>query len=111
VQNLLPLVTGGGGAIVVLAVVCWAFFAGRIHSDSEFRRILQENEALKAARADDHKAVEGAASVVAVNNQLVSALVEVSTQKLGEHDRRTQRRRLQDEEGNRTSLEAEDLGS
>ena len=38
-QDYLPLITGGGGALVVLALWVWAFFTGKIHSDREFSKL------------------------------------------------------------------------
>ena len=87
-KDLLPWITGGGGAIVVLAIVCYLFFTGKLHSDSEFSKMEQENASLRAALDDERKAVDGTIGTAAVTNQLISALVKVASQKQGDHGRR-----------------------
>lgn len=87
-KDLLPWITGSGGALAVLAIVCWLFYSGQLHSDKEFSKLEQENSSLKAALDDERKAVDGTVGTAAVTNQLISALVKVATQKRGDHDRR-----------------------
>lgn len=72
----------------MLAIVCYLFFTGQLHSDREFSKLEQENASLKAALQDERKAVDGTVGTAAVTNQLISALVKVATQKQGDHDRR-----------------------
>jgi hypothetical protein len=91
VQSLLPYITGSCGAIVILAVVCYFFFSGKLHSDAEFSKLEKENDDLKEALADERKAVDDAARTGTVTNQLIGALIKVATQKQGDHDRRTDR--------------------
>lgn len=63
--DYLSLVTGGGGALVVLAVAGWALATGKLHSHAEFGRMeeawqqekrrgdqLQQALELANARAD-----------------------------------------------------------
>ena len=102
--SLLPYITGSGGAISVLAIVCWLFFAGQLHSDKEFSKLEQENTSLRAALDDERKAVDGAVGTAAVTNQLIGALVKVATQKRGDHDRRV------DGDLAPSDLTAEDVG-
>ena len=103
-KDLLPWITGGGGAIVVLAIVCWLFYGGKLHSDTEFAKLEQENTSLKAALDDERKAVDGTVGTAAVTHQLISALVKVATQKRGDHDRRV------DGDLTPSDLTPEDLG-
>lgn len=38
IQAFIPLLTGAGGALVVLAIGLYLFISNRIHSDAEFKR-------------------------------------------------------------------------
>ena len=40
--SILPLITGSAGALVVLAIVSYLFFEGKLHSDSEFSKLVTE---------------------------------------------------------------------
>lgn len=102
-QSLLPYITGGCGAIVILAVACYLFFAGKLHSDVEFCKLEKENTDLREALQDERKAVDEAARTGTVTNQLITALMAVATQKQGDHDRRTDRAQA-------IGLTSEDLG-
>lgn len=77
--SLLPWITGAGGAIVVLAVVAWAFYIGKLHSDPEFQRVVAENLDLKAALATERQANNELAQTGGVTNKLIGALVDVAT--------------------------------
>lgn len=79
--DYLPLITGGGGAMVVLALWVYAFFLGKIHSDSEFTKLEDENRSLRAendglrtALSTERRTVDDTASAGQVTNQLISAL-------------------------------------
>jgi hypothetical protein len=96
-SSILPFITGSAGALVVLAVVAWAFYDGRIHSDREFSKLEKENEALKAALELERKAVDEQARTGTVTNQLIQALTALAT---GEQHERLQR----------PGLTAKDLG-
>jgi hypothetical protein len=81
VETFLPLITGGGGALVVLALWVYAFFMGKLHSDREFSKLEEENGELRAenqglrlALATERKTVNETASAGQVTNQLISAL-------------------------------------
>lgn len=80
-QNYLPLITGGGGALVVLALWVYAFYAGKLHSQEEFGKLEKENtglraenEGLRIALSTERRTVDEAASTGQVTNQLISAL-------------------------------------
>ena len=85
-ESVLPLITGSAGALVVLALVSWMFFTGKLHSDAEFQKAIGENNELKAALEAERRAVDETARTGTVTNQLIEALVRVSVQK--EEDRR-----------------------
>ena len=58
--SLIPLITGGGGALVVLMLVAYAFYLGKIHSDPEFQREVARGDRLEAALREKDKALEAA---------------------------------------------------
>lgn len=78
-SGLLPWITGSGGAIVVLVLGTWLFLAGKLHSDSEFQRVLTENEQLKSALSSERRASNELAMTGNVTNKLIGALVDVVT--------------------------------
>jgi len=82
--SILPLITGSAGAVVVLALGCWLFLSGKLHSEAEFSKLARENDDLKGALESERKAVDEAARTGTITNQLISALIQVSTQKEGE---------------------------
>jgi hypothetical protein len=86
VTSILPLITGSAGAVVVLALGCYLFFAGKLHSDAEFQKLAKENDDLKAALESERRALNDAASTGTVTNRLISALIQVSAQRDSEHD-------------------------
>lgn len=96
--SVLPLITGGAGAIVVLAIVSWLFYDGKLHSHREFRKLERENAGLRAALEAERKAVNEAARTGTVTNQLIAALIDVSAQKEGEPGRRGGGRELTGED-------------
>lgn len=50
-SSILNLITGAAGGLVVLALVAWAFYAGKLHSDSEFQREVERRSEVER-RAD-----------------------------------------------------------
>lgn len=87
-ENLLPWITGSGGALVVLALVAWAFYAGRIHADREFSKLETENDQLRAENGQlraaldtERKTVNETASAGQVTNQLITALAALAAEK------------------------------
>lgn len=85
-ETLIPLITGGGGALVVLALWVWAFFKGLIHSNSEFSRLEDENRALRAendglrsALSAERRTVNETANAGQVTNQLINALTNLAS--------------------------------
>lgn len=85
---VIPFITGGGGAIVVLAFLAWAFFAGRLHSDREFNKLERENDALRAendqlreAIRTERKTSDEIASTAVTTNKLIEALTEIASER------------------------------
>jgi hypothetical protein len=84
-DRYLPLITGSGGCLVVLAIVCWLLVTGALHSDREFRKLEQENDELRAAYdklleavAAERKTVNETASAGAVTNQLIGVIASLA---------------------------------
>ncbi len=103
-QSYLPLITGSGGALVVLALVAYLLGIGKLHSDAEYQRIADENKDLKAALETERTTNNELARAGGVTNKLIGALVDVATDRHAELDRHR--------EGAHASrdLAAEDLG-
>jgi hypothetical protein len=85
-EQFLPLITGSAGALVVLTLVAWAFYSGRLHSDREFSKLEHENDQLRAAYDQlrlaietERQTVNEAAVTGAVTNQLISALTSIAS--------------------------------
>jgi len=86
VDNLLPLITGGGGALVVLALWVWALATGKLHSDPEFAKLTAEADGLRAANdkltealALERQRSNDATQAGAVTTQLIGGLVQLAT--------------------------------
>jgi len=84
-ESYLPLITGGTGAVVVMALWVYAFYSGKIHSDREFSKLEQENTQLRAENTQlraavetERKTVDETASAGQVTNQLISALTAIA---------------------------------
>jgi hypothetical protein len=87
VESYLPLITGGGGALVVLALWVYAFYAGKIHSDRDYSKLEADNtdlrganEKLTEALALERQRSNDATQAGAVTNQLISGLVRLATE-------------------------------
>lgn len=78
-QSFLPLITGAGGALVVLALWVYAFFTGQLHSDKEYQKVVDENADLKAALETERTTNNELARAGGVTNKLIGALVDVAT--------------------------------
>lgn len=84
-ESVLPYITGSAGALVVLALVAWAFYIGKLHPDREYSKLEAENSLLKAENnqlrdslATERRAVNDTAQAGQVNNQLLAALISVA---------------------------------
>jgi hypothetical protein len=92
VDSLIPLITGGGGALVVLTILVWALATGKLHSDPEFAKLAADNSDLRAANekltealALERQRSNDATRAGAVTNQLIGGLVKLATEHR-EHD-------------------------
>ena len=87
-SSWLPLITGSGGALVVLALWVSAFFTGKIHSDRDYTKLEADITDLQAANGKLQEALDlerqrsnDATAAGAVTNQLIGGLVKLA----GEH--------------------------
>jgi hypothetical protein len=87
VESYLPWITGSGGALVILALWVYAFFAGKIHSDRDFSKLEADNKDLRAANDRLQEALglerqrsDAVAQAGGVTNQLISGLVKLATE-------------------------------
>jgi hypothetical protein len=85
-EQYLPLITGSAGALVVLALVAWAFYSGKLHSDREFSKLEHENDQLREAYdhlrlaiETERRTVNETASAATVTNQLIGALASIAS--------------------------------
>ena len=78
-QSWVPLITGSGGALIVLALGLYLFITGKLHSDSEYQKLIDENQDLKAALETERTTNNELARAGGVTNKLIGALVEVAT--------------------------------
>lgn len=82
-QDYLPLITGSGGALVVLAIWVWAMATGKLHSDPEFQAVARERDGYKTALETERTTSSELARAGGVAAKALDALVEVAT---GRHD-------------------------
>jgi len=83
-SSLLPYITGSGGALAVLAVVAYLFFAGKLHSDPEFQRVTQAWEQEKESHDRTRHALELAnarADVGMRPAELIAAALELTKER------------------------------
>jgi predicted mannosyl-3-phosphoglycerate phosphatase (HAD superfamily) len=87
VQSWLPYITGSGGALVILALWVYAFFAGKIHSDRDYVKLEADNDSLRAANdklaealALERQRSNDAATAGSVTVQLIGALTTLATE-------------------------------
>ena len=102
-QSYLPLITGSGGALVVLAIVAYLLGIGKLHSDTEYQRLADENHDLKTALETERTTNNELARAGGVTNKLIGALVEVATDR---HEQAAHRKQVPAA----ADLTAEDLG-
>ena len=83
--SLLPLITGGAGALVVLSLWVFAFYSGKLHSDREFTKLEQENGYWRSAYSrlveavqTERQAANESAQAGQVTNKLIAALTDVA---------------------------------
>lgn len=83
--SYLPLITGSGGALVVMAIGLYLFLGGKLHSDREYGKLEQENDQLRAEAAQlrvaldtERRTVNETASAGQVTNQLITALTTIA---------------------------------
>ena len=86
-QSYLPLISGSGGALIVLALGLYLFITGKLHSDAEYQKLADENRDLKAALETERITNNELARAGGVTNKLIGALVDVATDRHGELDR------------------------
>ena len=86
-QSYIPLISGSGGALVVLALGLYLFIAGKLHSDAEYQKVVDENADLKAALETERTTNNELARAGGVTNKLIGALVDVATDRHAELDR------------------------
>lgn len=86
--SVIPLITGGGGALVVLAFIVWAFYTGKLHSEREFAKLEAENDDLKTendqlreALRTERDSSDEMASAAQVTNKLIAALTTLATER------------------------------
>ena len=77
-QSWVPLITGSGGALVVLAILAWLLIIGKLHSDAEFQARSKEIEDLKTALQTERTVNNELAHAGGVTNRLIGALVDVA---------------------------------
>lgn len=87
-SSLIPFITGGGGALVVLAFIAWAFFAGKLHSDREFSKLEAENEQLELENnrlretiQTERRTSDELASTAQVTNKLFDTLTQLALER------------------------------
>ena len=90
-QDYLPLITGSGGCLVVLAIWVWAMATGKIHSDAEFQAVVHDRDDYKAALETERTTNGELARAGGVAAKALDALVEVATGR-HEHDQADQHR-------------------
>ena len=93
-SDYLPLISGSGGALVVLSLWVYAFFTGKIHSDRDYTKLERDNADLQSANDKIQEALDlerqrsnDAAAAGAVTNQLIGGLVKLATEHraIGQH--------------------------
>lgn len=87
-SSYLPLITGSGGALVVLALGLYLFIAGKIHSDRDYSKLEADNDGLRAVNDRLQEALtlerqrsNDATQAGEVTNKLIGGLVKLATER------------------------------
>ena len=85
-SSYLPLITGSGGALIVLALWVYAFVSGKIHSDREYTKVETDSarkdeviERLQEALDLERQRGNDVAQAGAVTNKFIGAMVAIAT--------------------------------
>lgn len=62
IESLFSLITGGAGALAVMTIIFALILSDKLHTDGEFRRIVQANEKKDLTIAELTKALDAAAT-------------------------------------------------
>ena len=86
-ESYIPLITGSGGALVVLAIVAYLLGIGKLHSDQEFSKLEADNtrkdeviDRLQEALTLERQRSNDATSAGTVNLQLIDGLIKLATE-------------------------------
>ena len=86
-ETYIPLITGSGGALVVLMVWLSMIMVQKLHTDGEFTRLeaenislREENAQLRSALDSERRSASDVARAGTVTNQLISALIELAAE-------------------------------
>ena len=87
-ETYIPLITGSGGALVVLVIWLGTIMAQKLHTDGEFQRLeaentglREENSQLRAALDSERRSASDVARAGTVTNQLIFALTELAAER------------------------------
>jgi hypothetical protein len=87
-HEILPLLTGGAGALGIAGVWIGLFLSGRLHSDREFRGLETERDYWRTACTSkdeslqlERRAANDAARAGTVTNQILQAFTAVVTER------------------------------
>lgn len=87
-SSILPYITGGSSALVILCFLAWAFYTGKLHSDREFNKLETENDELKDENDQLREAIrmerrtsDEVASAAQVTNKLIAALTTLASER------------------------------
>lgn len=87
-SSILPYITGGSSALVILCLLAWAFYTGKLHSDREFNKLeaengelRSENNSLREALRTERRTSDDIADTAKVSNKLMDALVTLALER------------------------------
>ena len=93
-----------GLLVAFVAIAVWAFYTGKIHSDSEFQKLEERAEHLEQALQAERQRGDAAVQAGSVTNQLIGALKDVAA------ERRDDAPGLDHRAPEKSGLTAKDLG-